>query len=188
MVWLICTPLRMNVHGKYGRVESTLPIVVAIIFVRSVHIFIVGYVFCIYFAKMSINRDLHVELEEACRRSTLDRGKLGQKLRDFEALALERLTMVHHLEAQVRMVVAVVAITKPGCPCNFVRPVPTYTSTYSQVLSSCIANHEAHASLVSLFFALLSNSEFGCPVLSASPPRFFLYVPTTVDMHIPRST
>lgn len=50
---------------------------------------------------MSINRDLHVELEEACRRSTLDRGELGQKLRDFEALALERLTTVHQLEAQV---------------------------------------------------------------------------------------
>ncbi|CAN0004535.1 unnamed protein product, partial [Ectocarpus sp. 12 AP-2014] len=44
-------------------------------------------------AQMSINRDLHVELEEACRRSTLDRGELGQKLRDFEALALERLTV-----------------------------------------------------------------------------------------------
>eukprot|EP00752_Nemacystus_decipiens_P007715 g6898.t1 len=53
-------------------------------------------------AQMSINRDLHVELEEACRRSTLDRGELGQKLRDFEALALERLTMVHRLEAQVK--------------------------------------------------------------------------------------
>lgn len=52
-------------------------------------------------AQMSINRDLHVELEEACRRSTLDRGELGQKLRDFEALALERLTTVHRLEAQV---------------------------------------------------------------------------------------
>lgn len=50
---------------------------------------------------MSINRDLHVELEEACRRSTLDRGELGQKLRDFEALALERLTVVNRLEAQV---------------------------------------------------------------------------------------
>ncbi|CAM9773902.1 unnamed protein product [Scytosiphon promiscuus] len=53
-------------------------------------------------AQMSINRDLHVELEEACRRSTLDRGELGQKLRDFEALALERLTVVHRLEAQVK--------------------------------------------------------------------------------------
>lgn len=51
---------------------------------------------------MSINRDLHVELEEACRRSTLDRGELGQKLRDFEALALERLTVINRLEAQVK--------------------------------------------------------------------------------------
>jgi len=50
---------------------------------------------------MSINRDLHVELEEACRRSTLDRGELGQKLRDYEALTLERLTTIHRLEAQV---------------------------------------------------------------------------------------
>ncbi|CAB1116161.1 unnamed protein product [Ectocarpus sp. CCAP 1310/34] len=53
-------------------------------------------------AQMSINRDLHVELEEACRRSTLDRGELGQKLRDFEALALERLTVINRLEAQVK--------------------------------------------------------------------------------------
>lgn len=53
---------------------------------------------------MSINRDLHVELEEACRRSTLDRGELGQKLRDFEALALERLTVINRLEAQVKTV------------------------------------------------------------------------------------
>lgn len=65
---------------------------------------------------MSINRDLHVELEEACRRSTLDRGELGQKLRDFEALALERLTMVHRLEAQVGMVIAAVFMSKPGFP------------------------------------------------------------------------
>lgn len=50
---------------------------------------------------MSINRDLHVELEEACRKSTLDRGELGQKLRDYEALTLERLTTIHRLEAQV---------------------------------------------------------------------------------------
>ncbi|CAM9771908.1 unnamed protein product, partial [Ectocarpus sp. 6 AP-2014] len=53
-------------------------------------------------AQMSINRDLHVELEEACRRSTLDRGELGQKLRDFEALALERLAVINRLEAQVK--------------------------------------------------------------------------------------
>lgn len=58
-------------------------------------------IFC-FALKMSINRDLHVELEEACRRSTLDRGELRQKLRDFEALALERLTTVHRLEAQVQ--------------------------------------------------------------------------------------
>ena len=62
---------------------------------------------------MSINRDLHVELEEACRRSTLDRGELGQKLRDFEALALERLTMIHRLEAQVSQGFAAVFISKP---------------------------------------------------------------------------
>lgn len=73
---------------------------------------------------MSINRDLHVELEEACRRSTLDRGELGQKLRDFEALALERLTMVHRLEAQVGTAFVVVFISNSSCPIQ-----PHFSST-----------------------------------------------------------
>ena len=73
---------------------------------RSFHFALCGIHVFIYLAKMTINRDLHVELEEACRRSTLDRGELGQKLRDFEALALERLTMIHRLEAQVGLLVS----------------------------------------------------------------------------------
>ncbi|CAN0100913.1 unnamed protein product, partial [Discosporangium mesarthrocarpum] len=53
-------------------------------------------------AQTSINRDLHLELEEACKRATADKGDLRQRLRDFEALALERLTKIHRMEAQVK--------------------------------------------------------------------------------------
>lgn len=69
---------------------------------------------------MTINRDLHVELEELSRRSTLDRGELSQKLRDFEALALERLTTINRLEAQVM-------------PCPGDRPCPEQPSPWHSV-------------------------------------------------------
>jgi Ca2+-binding EF-hand superfamily protein len=56
-------------------------------------------------AQMSINRDLHLELEELTRRGTQDRQSLSAKLIDFESLALERLTAIRRLEAQVKQLV-----------------------------------------------------------------------------------
>ena len=101
---------------------------------------------------MSINRDLHVELEEACRRSTLDRGELGQKLRDFEALALERLTMVHRLEAQVNIVVAAALVSKPRCTVQ-PQPFPRMHRPLRSGHSCTIASHETQAASGPLLYA-----------------------------------
>ncbi|CAM9344057.1 unnamed protein product, partial [Phaeothamnion confervicola] len=56
-------------------------------------------------AQLAINRDLHLELEDSARRGTAAAADLRQRLGDFEALALERLTRVHRLEAQVKQLI-----------------------------------------------------------------------------------
>ncbi|GMH78351.1 hypothetical protein TL16_g07766 [Triparma laevis f. inornata] len=53
-------------------------------------------------AQASINRDLHLELEEAHKRSHTEKDSLQAKLEDFESLCLKRLQRIHSLEAQVR--------------------------------------------------------------------------------------
>ena len=49
-------------------------------------------------AQVAINRDLHLELEEATRRVDSDRRTVGKKLTDLEALALQRLARTRELE------------------------------------------------------------------------------------------
>ena len=53
-------------------------------------------------AQASINRDLHLEVEEAQKRSRAEKDSLQVKLEDFECLCLKRLQRIHSLEAQVR--------------------------------------------------------------------------------------
>ncbi|GMH97812.1 hypothetical protein TrST_g7069 [Triparma strigata] len=53
-------------------------------------------------AQASINRDLHLELEEAHKRARTEKDSLQAKLEDFESLCLKRLQRIHSLEAQVR--------------------------------------------------------------------------------------
>ncbi|GMH77661.1 hypothetical protein TrRE_jg7069 [Triparma retinervis] len=53
-------------------------------------------------AQASINRDLHLELEEAQKRQRMEKDSLQAKLEDFESLCLKRLQRIHSLEAQVR--------------------------------------------------------------------------------------
>jgi len=54
-------------------------------------------------AQASINRDLHLELEEGHKRSRTEKDALQAKLEDFESLCLKRLQRIHSLEAQVRL-------------------------------------------------------------------------------------
>ena len=53
-------------------------------------------------AQASINRDLHLEIEESNKRSRTEKDSLQAKLEDFESLCLKRLQRIHTLEAQVR--------------------------------------------------------------------------------------
>ncbi|CAM9440210.1 unnamed protein product [Chrysoparadoxa australica] len=53
-------------------------------------------------AQMSINRDLHLELESISQRTAQDKRQLQSKLADFEALALERLHKITRCEAQLK--------------------------------------------------------------------------------------
>ncbi len=56
-------------------------------------------------AQMSINRDLHLELEDLSRKKSHNKRELTAKLADVEALALDRLTTVHRLEAQIKQLI-----------------------------------------------------------------------------------
>ncbi len=56
-------------------------------------------------AQLSINRDLHLELEDLSRKKSDDKRELNGKLADVEALALDRLTTVHRLEAQIKQLI-----------------------------------------------------------------------------------
>ncbi len=56
-------------------------------------------------AQLSINRDLHLEIEDLGRKKMDDKRELNGKLADVEALALDRLTTVHRLEAQIKQLI-----------------------------------------------------------------------------------
>ncbi len=56
-------------------------------------------------AQLSINHDLHLELEDLSRKKSDDKRELNGKLADVEALALDRLTTVHRLEAQIKQLI-----------------------------------------------------------------------------------
>jgi hypothetical protein len=53
-------------------------------------------------AQASINRDLHLELEEAHKRARTEKDSLQGKLEDFESLCQKRLQRIHSLEAQIK--------------------------------------------------------------------------------------
>ena len=52
--------------------------------------------------QMSINRDLHLELEDASSKKSAKHAELLQKVEDYEALNVKRLQRIHTLEAQLK--------------------------------------------------------------------------------------